>query len=120
MLNISEQSRRSPKELKAEVLDFLQQHRVAVLSTLTPDNKPYAAPVIYAVDNSFHFYFFTRSDSKKYVGLAKDCLVSLVVYDEQEPQVVQTEGCASLEEDEQAIKEMSAELIKISMDSSPW
>lgn len=106
--------------LKEEVILFLKANRIAIISTISPENKPASAVVFYTIDNNFNFYFFTKDDSKKYTNLEKDNSVAVVVYDEDHPRIVQAEGFATVETNHEVIKKITATLLRQSALSSTW
>ena len=105
---------------KQKALDFLRKKKVAVVSTVSSDNKPHSATVFYTVDDSFNFYFFTLDDTKKYTNLDNFNLASVVVFDEDSPQIIQAEGTVSLFENTDNSRTVVADLVKVAIDSSSW
>lgn len=68
--------------MREEVLAFLSGTRTAVLSTLTPEGKPYASPITYFIDDGFQMRFITRETTNKYRNMLHDPAVSVVVVDD--------------------------------------
>lgn len=78
---------------RSELLTFLRQHRLAVISTINPAS-PQAAVVGIAVTDDLDIIFDTLSTSRKYANLRADPRVALVVW--HEAVTVQIEGVADL------------------------
>lgn len=85
---------------KQEVLKFLKEKALAVVSTISIEGKPEAATVIYFIDDDFEFYFITRRNTRKFKNLQSNNNVALVVGTELMPVTVQIEGAAELITDE--------------------
>lgn len=96
------------KELRQEVLKFLKEKTLAVLSTISPDNKPQSATIIYFIDDDFNFYFATRRNTRKFHNLGANGNVAIVVGSEPAPFTVQAEGVAESCGDEEFVKMMDA------------
>ncbi|MDO8585292.1 MAG: pyridoxamine 5'-phosphate oxidase family protein [bacterium] len=78
---------------KTEVLKFLRAHPECVLATVSPEGKPEAATVLFAVDDDFVFYFGTFEKYRKYQNLAKNKQAAIVVgATVKEPKSAQIEG----------------------------
>ena len=81
---------------KQEVLKFLKEKELAVVSTVSAASKPESATVIYFIDDEFNFYFITRRNTRKFENLQLNKNVALVVGTELMPITVQIEGTAEL------------------------
>ena len=81
---------------KQEVLKFLKEKELAVVSTVSAAGKPEAATVIYFMDDDFSFYFITRRNTRKFENLQLNNNVAIVVGTELMPITVQIEGTAEL------------------------
>ncbi|WP_027581126.1 pyridoxamine 5'-phosphate oxidase family protein [Bradyrhizobium sp. Ai1a-2] len=79
---------------RAELLAFLQKHRLAVVSTIGAAS-PQAAVVGIAVTDALEIIFDTLTTSRKYTNLRADPRVALVIGWDAE-QTVQYEGIADL------------------------
>lgn len=81
------------KTTKTEVLQFLKSHPECVLATVSPEGKPEAATVLFAVDDDFTFYFGTSDKYRKYHNLLNNKQAAVVIGVEmQEPKSVQRAG----------------------------
>ncbi len=68
------------KHIDTEFLySFIKQHTKAVLSTLSPENKPQAALVGIAVTPDLKLIFDTLSDSRKYNNLLVNPSIAFVI-----------------------------------------
>ncbi len=87
------------------VSNFLQKHRISVLSLVDAENAPHSSALHYAWDESRNlFLFFTRTKTKKYEllssGIARASLV--IGFSEEEFITVQLQGNAAMLHDEEA------------------
>ncbi len=96
---------------KQEVLKFLKEKQLAVVSTASSAGKPEAATVIYFIDDDFNFYFVTRRNTRKFENLQSNSNVAIVVGTELLPVTVQIEGTAELVSGEDG-ELLMAEIIK--------
>ncbi|MBD8894121.1 pyridoxamine 5'-phosphate oxidase family protein [Roseibium litorale] len=69
--------------MKREVADFLQSHCVGVLATLAADGSPQAATIFYIFDNEGGLIFKSRATSEHIIGLEKNSLAAVAVYDHE-------------------------------------
>jgi general stress protein 26 len=74
--------------------DFIKQHKLAVVSTLSKDNKPEAALVGFAISEDLEIVFDTVKTSRKYHNLLQNPAVAVVVGWDNET-TVQYEGVAT-------------------------
>lgn len=75
--------------------DFLENHKVAVLSTVSEKGEAWGAAIYYVIDvqdDQFVFYFFTHVDSQKYRNIQQHSQVALTVLDDYQQATVQTSG----------------------------
>jgi general stress protein 26 len=61
------------------IYDFIKQHDLAVISTLTKDNKPESALIGIAVSENLELIFDTIKTSRKYQNLINNPQVALVI-----------------------------------------
>jgi uncharacterized pyridoxamine 5'-phosphate oxidase family protein len=78
---------------KAVIYNFIQQHHLAVISTLSSNNKPQAALIGIAVSENLELIFDTVTTSRKYKNLIQNPDVALVIGWDNET-TVQYEGRA--------------------------
>ncbi len=78
---------------KAELLDFLQKHRLGVLATVSPNGDPEAAVVGIAVTDRLEVVFDTLDTTRKCHNLRKHANIALVIGWDDE-MTVQLEGVA--------------------------
>jgi hypothetical protein len=80
---------------KAELLDFLRQHRLAVEASVSAERGPQAAVIGIAISDEFEVFFDTLSSSRKYQNLKRDPRLALVIgWDLEQACTVQLEGLA--------------------------
>ncbi|MFI5263178.1 MAG: pyridoxamine 5'-phosphate oxidase family protein [Candidatus Kapaibacterium sp.] len=77
--------------------DFLSSHKLAVISSLSPDNFPQSALIGFAVASDLRIIFDTVTDSRKYHNLTANPSTSLVIGWKDE-QTIQLEGKAYIPE----------------------
>lgn len=78
--------------LEPGVQDFIQNHSVGVISTCS-GNKPHAVPIYYFYDpEKNHFYFVTKSETKKVLNILENKNTFLTIYKE-DPQATFTAEC---------------------------
>lgn len=78
-----------------KVQEFLKQHHMAILSTVSEDGRPWGSAVIFAVDEDLNFFFMTRSDTLKYKNIVANPSVALTIADEADQVTVQSVGRVS-------------------------
>lgn len=77
-------------QLRSNILQLLEQHRIMTLATVRSDGWPQATTVGYAHEGIV-LYFICSPDSQKAVNLARDSRVSLTI-DHDTDQVMQIKG----------------------------
>ncbi len=78
--------------MNKKVHDFLKQHPMGVLSTVSEDSKPWGSAIYYVADEDFNFFFATRAHTAKYQNITKNPAASLTVADEASQTTVQVAG----------------------------
>lgn len=94
------------KNNQAKVRKFLETHAVAVLSTISQDNLPYAAAVYVVPDDMFNFYFLTKSDTKKSRFVQANHNAALTIVDADVPMTLQTTGTVTKMDENDKMLEM--------------
>jgi pyridoxine/pyridoxamine 5'-phosphate oxidase len=79
---------------KEFLYDFIKPHTLAVISTLSMDNKPEAALVGFAISKDLEIVFDTVKTSRKYQNLLQNPAVAVVIGWDNET-TVQYEGVAT-------------------------
>lgn len=79
---------------KELIYDFIKQTNLAVISTLSKENKPEAALVGFAVSEDLEIVFDTVKTSRKYPNLLQNPFVAVVIGWDNET-TVQYEGIAA-------------------------
>ena len=64
------------------------------MATVATEEKPDAATVFYVVDEDLTIYFMTRVESRKFLNLEKQPMVSMVITDEKTMETIQLTGTA--------------------------
>lgn len=83
------------KELKEDVLNFLQENSTAIVATVFK-NRPRVSTVYFFVDDEFNFYFATKRKTSKYINISINPEVAVVVGTGPEHISVQAHGTADL------------------------
>lgn len=68
---------------------------MAVLSTVTPDGKPWGSAIYYVSDQDFNFYFVTRVETQKYKNIDNSPLAAITIADSDSQTTVQATGAIS-------------------------
>ncbi|MBP9798322.1 pyridoxamine 5'-phosphate oxidase family protein [Candidatus Woesebacteria bacterium] len=92
------------------ILTFLQEHKMAILSTVNESNFPDAAPIYYTVRYDFEMSFVTPEKTTKGQNIARQNHVVLTVTDEKKGETVQIRGIATASTE--GLKEMYEHLGK--------
>jgi general stress protein 26 len=84
------------KTIDQKIINFIEKHRIGVLTTLLPDGRPHSASMHVASRNEpLTFIFFTKKDSRKcsHLETNKKYPASLVIgFSEEEFIELQLEG----------------------------
>lgn len=67
---------------KHTVLTWLQNHPLASITSMSPENLPQMAAVYTYVDKKFHCYFITKVVTRKSINLSSNKTISILWYDE--------------------------------------
>ncbi len=79
---------------KTFLLNFIKQHKIAVLATMAEDNKPEAAAIGFGETDSLEIIFGTYTSTRKYQNLQKNQHVAIVIgWDDDK--TIQYEGMAT-------------------------
>ena len=85
----------NPNE-REEAHEFLKSHPMAVISTVSEDNKPWGAAIYAVADDEFNFFFVTRQKTAKYQNIDENSVVALTFADPESQTTVQVSGRVSL------------------------
>lgn len=77
------------------IFGFLTEQRTAVLSTVTPDNKPHGAVVYYTITPDFVVHILTKHGTQKYRNMIHNPSVMLTVFSARSQTTAQIEGRAA-------------------------
>ncbi len=97
---------------KEKVYEFLREHAVAVLSTVSHDGTPSASPIYFVADKQLNFYFMTKSDTEKSKNIENNNNVAITVIDSTIPMVVQAKGLVSEIQDREIFTKIAEENAK--------
>lgn len=77
---------------KHEALAFFEQHKLAVLSTVSAQGQPDGAAIYYTVKDDRDVYFLTHKESSKFKNIEANAAASLTVFNEDTQQTIQAQG----------------------------
>jgi uncharacterized pyridoxamine 5'-phosphate oxidase family protein len=80
------------KQGMEKVTEFLKDHHMAILSTVSENGKPWGSAIIFALDEDMNFFFMTRADTFKYKNIEANPNVAFTVADEERQITVQASG----------------------------
>ncbi len=108
------------KSYEEHAIDIIEQNKYCVVATSGRSGKPWAAPVFYAFDDSYDFYFVSATDSLHARNIAENRNVALEIFDSRQSlgatDQVQISGIASViergKELEKAVKIYHQRLFK--------
>lgn len=93
----------SPKpqgaKLSPEAEEFLNNHEVAVISTLSRTGSVQGSVIYYYAPGDGRIYFITKGETEKAHNILHSGQVALTVFDEQNLQTLQLQGQALIEND---------------------
>jgi uncharacterized pyridoxamine 5'-phosphate oxidase family protein len=75
-----------------KIHDFLKQHPMGILSTVSADGTPWGAAIYYVSDDDFNFFFVTKMKTLKYQNLDNNPLAALTIADPETQITVQAMG----------------------------
>lgn len=101
-----------------QIHNFLKDHRVGVLATVTPDGEPHAATIYYTVANDLDIRFLTRDKTQKAINLLHNNHAALVVYDAATQTTVQLSGTVTKITDNAEINAVYRQVVYASLDTS--
>lgn len=97
-----------------KVHEFLRQHPMGVLSTVSSEGQPWGAAIYYVADDEFNFYFVTKAGTIKYHNLAGNPAAALTVADSDTQTTVQASGRVSKLPTEEYMNVVYGDLAKVS------
>lgn len=84
------------EDMQVQILEYIKNHDLAVVSTVNEKHKPQAATVGYFFDEDNTFYFMTRTSTRKVANIKANPNVAIVVGTMMSPNTVQMEGEAQI------------------------
>lgn len=85
--------------MDAQTVNFLQNHELAVLSTIDRTGQLHGAAVYYSYMDTGSIYLLTKSQTSKAHNIMATHQIALTIYDEAALQTVQIQGVADIETD---------------------
>lgn len=77
---------------KHDALTFLQQHKLAVLSTQSAEGELDGAAIYYVSKDDQTLYFLTHRESRKFKNITANSAAALTIFDEKLQQTIQAKG----------------------------
>src|SRR3989338_3845093 len=93
--------------IRASVLAYLREERVAVLATASRLGTPHAATVFFDVDGDFNIFFFSSAGTQKMHHLRRNKHVAMVGGARKGPTTVQIAGDAYILEEKETLPLLS-------------
>ena len=73
-------------DMNNEIDDILSQNHYATISTVDENNKPWAAPVWYAHDDQYCFYWWSSKDSQHSRNIGRNNDIYITIFNSQLPE----------------------------------
>ena len=85
-----------PPTTRADILEFMRGHSLAVQASVSPSNSPQAAVVGFIVTDDFEMFFDTLDSTRKVSNLRQNVRIALVIggLTDGDERTVQYEGVA--------------------------
>lgn len=104
-----------------KVHDFLKQHPMGILSTVSETGHPWGSAIYFVADEQFNFYFVTRAETFKYKNIQHKAVAALTIADASSQTTVQVAGEISTVPSDQIIDIAFNKLEKIKpKDDQNW
>lgn len=84
---------------KKAVQTFLEENKLAILSTVDQEGRPHAAPIYYVLGENFEVFFITPLETQKNINLDHQNEVVLTITNEKNWQTLQLRGQAERRDD---------------------
>ncbi len=98
--------------------EFMREHPLGILSSVSPAGDPHGVAIYYTFDNNFHVYFLTRDKTRKCENISRNNRVMLSAVDPKTQTSLQITATCSQITDAHKIKQLLEEIIKISLKTS--
>lgn len=92
------------------IFTFLTEQRTAVLSTVTPENKPHGTVVYYTITPDFVLHFITKKGTQKYHNMLHSPDVMFTVFSARTQTTAQIEGRAVEIDDRDHLNQLATAL----------
>lgn len=76
------------------IVDYINEHQLCVLSSLTTDNKICSSTMYVGSDENLNLYFLTKKNTTKYRNIIANPYVSIAMHDENDLTTLQMQGAA--------------------------
>ncbi len=100
---------------KPQAYEFLKDINIAVLATVSPENKPHTATMYYVVDEALVFYFISQTGTQKYQHIQKNNNVSIVITNRRSVQTIQVAGTAEMVSDAWTITDVVERMSRVNV-----
>ncbi len=89
-----------PEKLDRDyILNFLENHGMAVLSSVNKMGWPDATPIYFIIKDNFDIFFITSTQTQKYINLNLQKHIMLTVVDEETKETAQITGVVDEEKE---------------------
>lgn len=103
-----------------KVLDYINDHPEAVISTVDNEHVPHGAVVYIYANDLKRLYFLTKTETKKFTDLKDHSPVSLTFFDTKENSTLQINGKSYIEADPHVVGVTMQKLMQEQVHESHW
>ena len=87
------------KTKKDEAQAYLASQKVAILSTHAADGSIDSAAVFFLVSEQLHFYFTTKTETRKYRNMVANPSATLLIANDEVLKIVEVKGTVNIDRD---------------------
>jgi len=110
---------RTDQETAKAIKQFVGSHPDGVIATVTASGQPQASVVYFSVDDTMHFFFTTKNETRKAQNIGKQAHVSVAIHDAATQTVVKLAGLAEQMSDAEETLEVYRKSIHGAQASGP-
>jgi general stress protein 26 len=103
-----------------KIMDYIERHSAAVLSTTNDDGTPHGAVVYVCTASHRTVCFVTKHRTQKYNNIDQRPIVGLTFFNEKEGSTLQATGSATITDDHQMIDYVMDKIAKSHVIQAGW